>query len=547
MTERRTILKGAAMAGASLLVPQRGRAAASRSVRTVSIFHTTDLHGHIRPAKTYDSIADVGGLARCATQIRRWRSESPHHVLVDLGDVYQGTPVGWMTRGRLMIDLLNKLGYDAWVMGNHEFDWGPEVVLDAVSRSTMPILTGNMKLDGEQAGTVKDTSHPFAKIVPHIVKSVGGFRIGILGLSTPGLPFWLRPDLLRGFDVTDPVEAMQTSIKFMREEGKVDAVIACGHMGLTDRDDFANRVNALLASDDGPDVYLGGHTHRDHSSRYVGRTLYTQSDYFGIHCGRVDLSFDLESRRLVEKRAYTILMDQRVVEDPVVLEAAAKDLNDADTYLEEKIGDLATGLSDEQTSPGNGSPLQRLIASSMLHAATKHGLVPDGAFHGTFRSGPLQAGAKTIADAWDIIPYDNNIWALYLTRQELAAIMNESLAVRSDRALFGFKVAIAQSGAGRWESRGGHFVRDIKPLRGPNAPPADYRFCVLFNSYDVQSGGKRLMRLRALASDPEVKATMLPPSSRQALIDFFADRGTVKESDLSPLPELKSTPPAPQR
>ena len=72
----------------------------------------------------------MGGLARCAAQIRKWRKSNPHSLLVDVGDVYQGTAVGWMTRGRLMIDLFNKLQYDAWVLGNHEFDWGPEVVLD---------------------------------------------------------------------------------------------------------------------------------------------------------------------------------------------------------------------------------------------------------------------------------------------------------------------------------------------------------------------------------------------------------------------------------
>ena len=394
--ERRTILKSSALAGAAAVFPRLVTGAEeSRSVLTVSMFHTTDLHGHIRPTRTYGGIANVGGLARCAAQIRKWRAACPHSLLLDIGDVYQGTPAGWMTRGRLMIDLFNQLNYDGWVMGNHEFDWGPEVVLDAVSRSTMPILTGNLKLEGKPAGTIKDSSHPLAKIVPHIVKSVGGFRIGVLGLGTPGLPYWLRPENLRGFEMTDPVETMKASIKFMREEARADAVIACGHMGLRDEDDFANRVNELLSSEDGPDVYLGGHTHRDHSSRYVGRTLYTQADYFGIHCGRVDLSFDLDSRRVVEKRAYTVLMDERIPEDPLVLEVASKDLADADSYLGEEMGELEADLSDKRGEPGQGSPLQSLIAASILHAATKHELKPDGVFHGTFGSGTLKAGKKT--------------------------------------------------------------------------------------------------------------------------------------------------------
>ena len=79
------------------------RAVAEKRAKTVSIFHTTDLHGHIEPAMTYEGVGDVGGMARCATQIRRWRKQFPDSLLVDVGDVYQGTPVGLQTDGRIMI------------------------------------------------------------------------------------------------------------------------------------------------------------------------------------------------------------------------------------------------------------------------------------------------------------------------------------------------------------------------------------------------------------------------------------------------------------
>jgi 2',3'-cyclic-nucleotide 2'-phosphodiesterase/3'-nucleotidase len=552
---RRAVLRGSALAGASVILPSPAEAAREpRAIRTISILHTTDLHGHIRPTQSYRGIANVGGLARCSSQIRRWKKESPHSLLLDIGDIYQGTAVGWMTRGRLMVDLFNQLNYDGWVLGNHEFDWGPEVVLDAVTRSTMPILTGNMKLEGKLAGTFEDSSHPLAKIVPHIVKNVGGFRIGVIGLTTPGLPYWLRPELLNGFEVTDPVEVLKTGLKYLREEAKVDAVVVCGHMGLHEEDDFANRVHALLESEEGPDVYLGGHTHRDQPNLILNKTLYTQADYYGIHCGRVDLSFDLEKRSIVEKRAYTVLMDDRIPEDPLVLEIAGKDLGDARSYLAEEMGELAVELSQKQPVVGMGSPLQSLIASSVIYAAEKHDLKPDGVFHGTFNTGTLPAGKKTIASAWTVLPYDNRLVALYLTREELVAVLNESLAGNTDRALFGFELELSSSEAAKGDSRGSRFVRGLTALRNPGPKPAGYRYCIVFNSYDVQSGGKRLMRLRALAKQGECKATLLPPSSRQALIDFFADFRVVRAADLSPgLPEDAPAPapaipkePAPQ-
>ena len=520
------------MAGAGVYLPQGGFGQGEGGEKaTVSILHTTDLHGHILPTSNYKGEGDLGGLARCATQIRNWRKENPASLLIDVGDVYQGTPVGWQTRGRLMIDLFNKLQYDAWVLGNHEFDWGPEVVLDALGRSQMPVLTGNMNLEGKRAGSWDDGSHPFARILPHMVKEVGGFKIGLIGMVTPGLPYWLRPELLKGFEVLDPAEMLKASVKYLREEAKVDAVVACGHMGLQERDDFANPVRRLLEGESGVDVFLGGHTHRHQMSRDDLGVLYTQADYFGIHCGRVDLTFDVESRDLVEKKAMTALMDARIAADPVVLEASSKDLEDAKTYMEAEVGEVLGSISHNAGGRGKTSPLQQLISSALEHAARKDQVVPDGVFHGTFRSGTIGPGTKTMADLWKILPYENRIVALYLTREELVAVMNEALQGSSDHALYGFEVELERAEASKYQKSGNTFVRALRSLRSPGEE-AGHRYRILCNAYDAQSGGKRLMRLRALADNPECKASLLTMSSREALIDYFQDLGTVRASAL---------------
>ena len=206
---RRKFLKLIGQAGLISGVPTLARAAATLNPDTVciSILHTTDLHGHILPTSDYDGNSDRGGLARCATQIRRWQRENPNSILIDVGDVYQGTDVSLRNKGALMIDLLNHLEYAAWVVGNHEFDWGMECFEHALQQSNMPVLAANVLMEGKLAGEFPDAKHPFAKIQPFILKEIAGIKIAIVGITTPGMPFWLWPEFTRGLDFRHPGRA----------------------------------------------------------------------------------------------------------------------------------------------------------------------------------------------------------------------------------------------------------------------------------------------------------------------------------------------------
>src|SRR5436853_567545 len=195
---RREFLKLASQAGLLGAVPTLASAAAALNPDTVciSILHTTDLHGHILPTYDYDGNRDRGGLARCATQIRSWRRENPNSILIDVGDVYQGTDVSLRNKGELMIDLLNHLEYDAWVVGNHEFDWGMECFEHALQQSNMPVLAANMLMEGKPE--FPDAKHPFAKIQPFILKEIAGIKIAIVCINTQWKPFMLLTAFTHG-------------------------------------------------------------------------------------------------------------------------------------------------------------------------------------------------------------------------------------------------------------------------------------------------------------------------------------------------------------
>src|SRR6266568_759032 len=156
---RRDFLKLVGGAGVISAFPSLSHAAVALNSDTlrISILHTTDLHGHILPTADYDGNPDRGGLARCVTQIRRWQKQNPNSILIDIGDMYQGTDLGLRSKGELMIDLFNYLKYDAWIIGNHEFDWGIEPVRRAIARAKSEgadaiVLSGHMGLKTHSGG-----------------------------------------------------------------------------------------------------------------------------------------------------------------------------------------------------------------------------------------------------------------------------------------------------------------------------------------------------------------------------------------------------------
>ncbi|HEY3663376.1 MAG TPA: bifunctional UDP-sugar hydrolase/5'-nucleotidase [Chthoniobacterales bacterium] len=508
------LLAGATMAGA-LPSWTRGAEIPEQDLVTVSILHTTDLHGHILPTTDYGGRQGLGGLARCVTQIRRWQRENPHSILLDVGDVYQGTQFAFSDEGRSMIDLFNLLQYDAWMIGNHEFDWGIDPFLQAVGTSRMPVLAANTLLEGKPAGGFRDAKHPFAKIQPFIVKEVAGIRLAIIGLTTPGMPFWFLPRFIEGMEFHHPVEATRRAIRQARAEG-ADAIVLAGHMGLKERtggDDFANCMTALTAEFPEVAAVIAGHTHQNIPSRLTNGVLLTQADHFGIHVGRVDLLFDRNSKKLLRQEAGTELMDDRWELDPLILSRTQPRLQRAAEVLAEPVGELRKTLSI-RSEAGEPSEVEQLIAAAITEALAAREVKIEGVFHGLFDDRhAFKKGRKTIGDLWEILPYENYLVTAELTPLELKVIMEEVFQSRERRSLTGFEISVA--GQGREKRLTSSRTADGRPL-----DPAK-RYRIALNTFDARSAGHRFMKLRSILERPEARCTLHPVQTREALIEYF--------------------------
>jgi 2',3'-cyclic-nucleotide 2'-phosphodiesterase/3'-nucleotidase len=521
---RREFLKLVGRAGLLSAVPSLTHATAALDSETVciSILHTTDLHGHILPTSDYNGNPDCGGMARCITQIRRWQQQNPNSILIDVGDVYQGTDVGLRSKGELMIDLFNHLKYDAWIIGNHEFDWGMQPFQRALQRSAMPVLAANTVLEGKPAGEFPDAKHPFAKIQPFIVKEVAGIKLAIIGVTTPGMSFWLRPEFTQGIEFQYPIEAVRRAITKAKSEG-ADAIVLTGHMGLKSRsggDDFANTVTALTSEFPEASVFIAGHTHQPVPSRLVNGALFTQADHFGIHVGRVDLLFDRNSRRLLHRQASCELMDHRFGFDPVVMSRAKTQLVESDVALAQPIGELARTLR-ARSRPGVPNDIEKLIGASIMEALLERGVQVDGAMHGVFdEKANLVAGAKTVRDIWNVIPFENYIVTADLSPEEIKTVMEEVYTSHESRNLLGFEI--------KTEGRG--YDRHITAMTLGDGRPLDRgkKYLIAFNSFDSRSAGHHFMKLRALLETPASNCTMHPVQTRDALIDYFRRHKVVR-------------------
>ena len=490
---------------------------------TISILHTTDLHGHIVPTVDYNDNPDLGGLARCASQIRQWRRINPNSILLDIGDVYQGTEFGLHTRGATMIRCLNALAYDAWVVGNHDFDWGLEALSNCIALSSMPVLAGNAMLGGRLVGHLGDSAGALGRLRPWLIKDIAGFRIAIISLTTPALATWLPPEIRTGFELLDPVESLRALMGEV-EAQRPDAIVLAGHMGLTRRDDYANRVGALTREFPHLAVYIGGHTHQNHSSETINDVLYTQADHYGIYVGKVDLIFDRATRRMVGREAVTVQMTRDIASDPLVLSIARAELDTADRVLAQPIGEL-TEAFDVVSSFDRPSDVGRLIGSAMIAALRKSGVEVDAVVHGLFDDKhPLAAGPKTVADAWSVLPYENLIVTIELARDDLLALAGDLASGRNLRNLMGVR-AMTSEDAG--ESR----VDDLRANDGsPLAMKPAYR--IALNSYDSQSGGQRFPTMAKLVARGSSRRILHSIEIRDALIDFFVARGKVSRASL---------------
>ncbi len=288
MINRRHFLTASAAFGATLVgLPHSleliSRAAVADTV--ITILHTNDTHSQIDPLPPNDANAGKGGVARRATLVKRIRKENPNTLLVDAGDVMQGTPYFNFYRGEVEYKAMSAIGYDVGTLGNHEFDNGVDALAAALKFASFDLVSANYDVKG----TVLE-----GRVKPYVVKTLAGIRVGLFGLGISPVAL-ITPANFKGITYNDPVVSAREVVKTLREKERCALVVCMSHLGYYEN---GQRGDSLVASQvDGIDFIAGGHTHTFMQQPVKTKqpcgaeTLIFQVGKSGINVGRIDFTF----------------------------------------------------------------------------------------------------------------------------------------------------------------------------------------------------------------------------------------------------------------
>lgn len=309
LTDRRKFIRQGLVAGTALaagaLLPEAVCAAAPRRI---TILHTNDVHSRLDPFPMDGSRNQgLGGVAARAALIEEIRNEGGQVLLLDAGDIFQGTPYFNMYKGEPEMKAMKHMGYDAATIGNHDFDAGMENFATQLGKGNFPLLICNYDF----------TDTPLeSKYKPYQVFSKGELKIGVLGV---GIELrGLVPDELYGKTVyLDPVEEVNRTANLLRKQG-CDMIICLSHLGDKYEDNkISDEILAKECYD--IDLVIGGHTHRffteprKYRNRRGGDTLVNQVGWAGIQLGRLDYSFPGGGQKNLAK-THTVVVGKKTSE-----------------------------------------------------------------------------------------------------------------------------------------------------------------------------------------------------------------------------------------
>jgi 5'-nucleotidase/UDP-sugar diphosphatase len=454
----------------------------------LTILHTNDHHGHFAKFNPYP-VSAVGGLAAQSTLVNIVRAEvesaGGYTLLLSGGDVNTGVPESDMLDAEPDFKLMNVLGYDAMVLGNHEFDNPRDVLMKQKGWAQFPFLSANV--------VKKDKGE--ALVDPYVIRDFDGLKVAIFGLTTEESPILVMPKHVQDLEFKSVIETATGLVPKLRAEA--DLVIALTHLGFYE--ESGGRYNAagalkLAREVSGIDLIVGGHSHTAvREPKVIKNTLIVQAGEWSKYVGRLDLTIDSDADKVTHyeyelipvnmkrrikyrNREYYMYIDKGYLEDERVLEAMKPYLAKADQVLSQPVGKALVKLDgDRKLVRSRETNLANLVTDSMR---AKCGAQIAFQNAGGIRAG-IAPGTITYRDILEVQPFGNTLVIMNMTGTQIMEVLHYAATVRPGHGAF-----LQVSGL-KWTNKKGK-AENVMVGDSPLIPEKKYK--VVTNSFMAAGG-----------------------------------------------------------
>ncbi|RWZ58046.1 multifunctional 2',3'-cyclic-nucleotide 2'-phosphodiesterase/5'-nucleotidase/3'-nucleotidase [Halobacillus fulvus] len=486
----------------------------------IDILSTNDIHGHITQNESYQQ----GGMAIIGGVVEDFRSVNDDGtVVLDGGDTMQGTLISNSFEGKSTIETLNDIGYDAGAIGNHEFDWGVDVLKQRLTDATYPILGANIFEDAT------NDRPDWAK--PYTIVEKGGYKIGIIGFATPQTPQTTLSTHVEGLNFPTPAPIAKELAAELEAQG-ADIVMVTSHLPGWHEEESDKIMGELAelanASEGGLDALVGGHSH-ERVAGHVNGIPVVEAHRYTNAIGHIQLFVDRDTEEIYDSEVAMLeTYDHLAGKDESVQEIVDYYKEQVEEVKSEVVSTTEGPITRDRKYGDLGvSQLGNMITDAMRERANA-----DIAFQnsGGIRDN-INAGDITYGEVFEVLPFDNYNVTAEMTAEQLHALLEGPAADDSNfmKIQFsGMNVTFDRSKAD------GERVTSIELTDGTsvyeNGVYADGTFTVVTNNFLSTGKGD------GYTTFGEVEWTSHPDYQRELFADYLRDKQangeTIVPSDL---------------
>ena len=382
----------------------------------IRLLITSDVHGHISPYNDTTKLLEASGLARFKTVVNALRDDNT--LVLDNGDTLSGTPLSYFHAERYPDEIppvtkaMNDIAYDYVNIGNHDFDYGEEILMMHLQNLKAPCITNNWQYYGKPFGPT------------YVIREIAGKKIALFGLVTSYVPHWQKKANIRHCRFTDVVETAKKTVETVRRLEKPDLVICMYHGGFENDpvtglpmtgNKGENEAYRLCREVSGIDLLIAGHQHTSLKGK-INNTYYIETSAFAKEIGCVDIDIDNKNMDL-----HLLKCDAEVDED--LLKLIKKEQSECEQWLDREVSRSIMDLSvsekpDDRVNKSNFVTLMNTILLETTHA--------------DLASTTLRKNCKglsrsiTMREIFSLLPYEDSIDMCSITGKELKAYLEKS-------------------------------------------------------------------------------------------------------------------------